>query len=667
MRHTGVISDWLLVSQVVGYTVSTVIVLLLAALVRRAARFDDACAYGLLVWSVLLWNAGNLVAGVGMLVGVPFEAPLVHTAMVVALSGAALSPAGALFMWHRLERPSAASIWLVRASFSMGVILTLWLWTQHALGSPLKDTLLGPLIGYHTSAFFVLGAWVFYRGRTTLASRMGIGMAGLGALGVGLSVLLEKGVSPIEAGTNTTLFEVTRQISTHLMTLGALLFLARFRFADVFIRQSLRMIAAVLLGVLCAVGLARPSIAATPFAATQGPAIALVLGTLAVAALLLSFTAVDRLVVAVVDRWLFQQPDYDRALARLRDALAGERDRAALHERTTRLVRDTMTLQDLRVASNVAVTKASPVVTVPVQTSDGAQDVLEATPRWDHPTLLDREIEFLRASATMLGKRLDAVCREQDEIDRLTREADLRRQVSEATLRALQAQVNPHFLFNTLNTIADLIQEDPAGAEAMTLRLAEVFSHVLTNGDRPFSSVHEEMEFLRTYLTIEEARFGDRLHVAFAVDPEAAHAIIPSLILQPAVENALKHGLSRKIGSGHLLISAIVDGGELQLSVEDDGVGPSTSLRTSPSTSLRASPSTSLRTSPSTLLRASPSTRAPAARSLRTGGVGLRNIAERLETLYADRASVRFGPAARGGSVVTVRLPLHAHDQEPVG
>jgi two-component system LytT family sensor kinase len=302
-----------------------------------------------------------------------------------------------------------------------------------------------------------------------------------------------------------------------------------------------------------------------------------------------------------------------------------------------------MALQDVRLMPAAAVTNDVSVVTIPVQTSAGVQDVLEATPRWDHPTLLDREVEFLRAAATTLGHRIDAVRREQGEIDRLTREADLQRQVSDATLRALQAQVNPHFLFNTLNTIADLIQEDPAGAEAMTLRLAEVFSHVLSNGHRPFSSVREEMDFLRTYLTIEEARFGDRLHVVFAVDPAAAHAVIPSLILQPAVENALKHGLSRKIGSGHLTISAVVEGDELQLSVEDDGVGPSTSLGTSPST------------------------HASSPRSLRTNGVGLRNIAERLETLYADRASVRFGPAPLGGSVVTVRLPLHAHDQEPVG
>ncbi len=636
MFHSGIVSEWLLVTQVVGYTASTVIVLLLAALVRRAARFEDARPYALLVWAILLWNAGNLVAAAGVLLGVPFDSGLVGIAMFAAFCGAALSPAGALIMWHGVDRPSGGSMWLAHFSLAVGMLLIALLGAPKILGgASASEHLLWNLLAYHVALFFGIGGWKFYRsGRTTLASRLGIGMAGLGALVVGVSVFLEKGIMPSEPPAVLSL-GIGRQVATHVMTLGALLFLARFRLADVFIRQSLRMIAAVLLGVMCASVLARLPTDASPLAGGSMMAVTFVAGALAIAALLLSFAAVDRLIVSIVDRWLFRQPDYERALTRLRDELAGARDRTALHEHAARFVRETMALQHARVTPAALAMKDANVVIVPVPTADGAQDLLEATPRWDHPTLLGREVQFLRAAATTLGHRLDAVSREQEEIDRLTREADLQRQVSEATLRALQAQINPHFLFNTLNTIADLIQEDPAGAEAMTLRLAEVFSHVLTNGHRPLRSVRDEMEFLRTYLTIEEARFGDRLHVTFVVEPAAEHAIIPSLILQPIVENALKHGLSRKVGSGHLTISAICDHDDLLLSVEDDGVGPS-----APSTPHRATPST---------------------------GVGLRNIAERLDTLYADRASVRFEPASRGGTVVTVRLPLHAHDQEPVG
>ena len=192
-------------------------------------------------------------------------------------------------------------------------------------------------------------------------------------------------------------------------------------------------------------------------------------------------------------------------------------------------------------------------------------------------------------------------------------------QVTEAEFRALRAQTNPHFLFNCLSTIADLVVRNPAGAETMTLRLAEVFRHVLDHSSRPLTSIRDEIEFLRTYLYIEEARFGDRLQVKIDVAPEMERAQIPSLILQPLVENALKHGLGPKPGPGHLTITVRADGDRLIMTVEDDGMGPS------------AHPGK---------------------------GLGLANIAERLQTLYQDRASVSLRPREAGGSIATVVIPF---------
>jgi two-component system, LytTR family, sensor kinase len=644
MDHTGsgAFVEWLLLSQVVGYTVATVIVLLLSMLVSRAARYEDPRPYVLLVGSVLLWNGSNLLAAVAVMAGIPAESVVVRAIMAAAFSGGALSPGAALVMWSHLDRRSARSGGLIAAAFGVGLVLAILMWASLVLGWPrLSIKPLWTALAYHVMVFFGLGAWMFYGGHKALpAARAAIGMAGVGAIGVGLSVALQKGPVDVAHGPalahvdslETAVFEVVRQISTHVMTLGALIFLARFRFADVFVRQSLRLIAAAVLGLAAAGAVVA---AQSPIGARFGvhaSSALLATGALVIAVLLIGFALVDRLIVALVDRWLFQQPDYETALRRLRDELSAHREREALHAVTTQAVRDTLGLRDARIMSRDDGEAAERVERIPIRASDGRGDMLDVTPRWDHPTLLAREIDFLRDAATALGERLDVVHREREEVDRRTHEAELRRQVSEATLRALQAQVNPHFLFNTLNTIAHLIQDDPAGAEAMTLRLAEVFSHVLTGGHRPFSSVREEMDFLRTYLTIEEARFGDRLRVAFAVEPRAEHVVIPSLILQPAVENALKHGLSRKIGPGHLTISAAIDGADLRLSVEDDGVGPNGSAARRPS-----------------------------------GGVGLRNISERLRTLYADRATLRFEAAPQGGSVLTVRLPLHHHDQEPAG
>jgi len=255
---------------------------------------------------------------------------------------------------------------------------------------------------------------------------------------------------------------------------------------------------------------------------------------------------------------------------------------------------------------------------VPITLEGSVSHVLLISPGTDRPSLVTRHLNYLQTIAAQCGYRLDALHREEEAVERQSREALLQQQVAEAELRALRAQINPHFLFNCLNTIADLVVRNPAGAETMTLRLAEVFRHVLDHSSRPLTSIRDEIEFLRTYLYIEEARFGDRLRVKIDVAPELEHEQIPSLILQPLVENALKHGLGPKPGPGHLIITVRGEGDRLQMTVEDDGMGPGTRP---------------------------------------SKGLGLANIAERLQTLYQDRASVSLQRREAGGSVATVVIP----------
>jgi two-component system LytT family sensor kinase len=258
-------------------------------------------------------------------------------------------------------------------------------------------------------------------------------------------------------------------------------------------------------------------------------------------------------------------------------------------------------------------------VLIPVVTGGHVTYLLVAMPGAARTGLVSHDLDYLRAIAALFGNRLDALGRERESIERQSREALLLQQVTEAELRALRAQINPHFLFNSLNTVADLIVRDPARAETMTLRLASVFRHVLAHSSRPLTTVRDEIDFLRAYLYIEEARFGDRLRVEFAIDAVAEGEPVPSLILQPLVENALKHGLGPKPGPGHLTISASVEGRILRLRVEDDGMGPGSRRESQ--------------------------------------GVGLSNVAERLATLYQDRASVAMEAREGGGCRVTLLLP----------
>ena len=167
--------------------------------------------------------------------------------------------------------------------------------------------------------------------------------------------------------------------------------------------------------------------------------------------------------------------------------------------------------------------------------------------------------------------RLEASLREVEEV-RLV-EARLRETAARAELAALQAQINPHFFFNTLNTIASLLEDDPEAAEEVLHRLAGLFRYTFKASDTTHVSLDEELEFTRDYLAIERARFGDRLEVEWDIDPESRSVLVPGLLLQPLVENAIGHGIAPRVEGGRVRISSRLVDRTLHLDVVDDGVG----------------------------------------------------------------------------------------------
>ncbi len=175
---------------------------------------------------------------------------------------------------------------------------------------------------------------------------------------------------------------------------------------------------------------------------------------------------------------------------------------------------------------------------------------------------------------------------------------------SEAELSALQARINPHFLFNTLNSIAALIGDDPAKAEQMVGQLSSLMRYALQSNRAGVASVDDELTIVRGYLEIEAVRLGDRLLYEIDVDPTLRGVELPMLLLQPLVENAIKHGIAPKIGGGRLSLRGWRDGDSAQFAVADNGDGDESSAST------------------------------------RGMGEGLTNVRLRLEALYGDRASV---------------------------
>lgn len=140
-------------------------------------------------------------------------------------------------------------------------------------------------------------------------------------------------------------------------------------------------------------------------------------------------------------------------------------------------------------------------------------------------------------------------------------------------LKALRAQINPHFLFNALNAIAGWIPRDPARAEHTVERLAEVFRYTLRGSETEWVRLSEEIEFARAYLDVEKARFGERLAVEVNVGEGTGEARVPAMIVQTLVENAVKHGVARRRAGGRVSILSNRDGSKLHIEVRDDGPG----------------------------------------------------------------------------------------------
>ena len=201
------------------------------------------------------------------------------------------------------------------------------------------------------------------------------------------------------------------------------------------------------------------------------------------------------------------------------------------------------------------------------------------------------------------------------------RSARLETRLMESQLQALQQQLQPHFLFNTLHAISTLVHRDPDKADLMVERLSDLLRVTLRKVGVQEVELAEELEYLRAYLDIEQIHFGNRLRVEYRVDAAAMDALVPTLILQPLVENAIRHGLEPMTRAGTLTIEAQADGDTLWLRVRDDGAGLPKTWK-------------------------------------RREGVGLTNTRSRIDRLYGEEAALTVRENPGGGVLVDIYIPL---------
>ncbi len=625
--------------DLIGYTTGLLITLVLLVLTLRAAKLPGTPIANI-IFAVcgLLWSAGGLARAASLGSGITELRGVAAAALSLQYTGAAAFPIAILAIWRRFaiqdwQRRAARILNIVAIASASAIALSFWL---HLLP---RGTLVA-LTAYNAGVLLIAGPLVSLRRATTPRS---VYIPSYAILCAALAVGIFSIVVHLKAPSLAPSFAGAHLVLVLLVMIFAFLLFARFRYADLFVRYTVRILLASAWAFTMVITAQSEFMWHAVNRMSSPAAMHVFLVLITATCLLLSFTFVDERISGLVSRMIFRAPDYREAarqytnqvrdLHRESELLAAleEAARAPLGLAAARVVlfdglpwpKGIADGEITEIDHRDPLCQLLPIQNVeilaPITFGGRVSRVLLISPGTERPSLVTRHLNYLQIIAAQCGYRLDALRREEEAVERQSREALLLQQVTEAELRALRAQINPHFLFNCLNTIADLVIRNPARAETMTLRLAEVFRHVLDHSSRPLTSIRDEIEFLRTYLYIEEARFGDRLRVKFDVAPELEGAQIPSLILQPLVENALKHGLAPKPGPGQLIVTVRADGDRLQMTVEDDGMGPS------------KHPSK---------------------------GLGLVNIAERLQTLYQDRASVSLRQREAGGSIATVVIPL---------
>ena len=206
-----------------------------------------------------------------------------------------------------------------------------------------------------------------------------------------------------------------------------------------------------------------------------------------------------------------------------------------------------------------------------------------------------------------------------------------------ARMEALQSQINPHFLFNTLNSISSLVRFDPDTARGLIVKLASILRRLLRKTDA-FIPLSEEVEFIDDYLDIEVVRFGrDKLRVVKDLDPNSLDVLVPSMMLQPLVENSIKHGLSPKVEGGSIIIRSRVENERLLVEVEDDGVGMAGGAFLEKPSGVGGT------------------------------GIGMANVAERLKVLFGETSKLVVNNSPTGGTLVQISVPIYQANEVAQG
>ena len=612
-----------LLVNLLGFSVGVALYILLAAMMvrHRSSRRAEGVNLLLLTTSVLglLWNLGELYSFVQRDFGGPEISPI-----LIAVSFSALGFLPSVVV-HSAQADEKGTHWLTFAAYGLSVLATVMHFHSAFVEAAVPSAFALQTLTFGSLA--LTAGLLIFNLRQTLEKKA-----------IWATALLVFAVSALHLSSEREGSAWYVELIAHQSSLPLALVILyqnyRFAFADLFLKRaiSLILLAALALGlyVFVAVPLLRYH---ETHDRNDVQAAAMILGLWIATALV--YSGIYRFAVWLVDKVLLHRADY----ARLQIEIAHEVETcesidevlASICGRLSKTL--TAKVCNWDEYSEGAINQTSyPSVNF---SSDEARFIL---PTAEHPQfaivlgeffggrrLLSEEIALLESVALLAARRIDVIRVSQERYVQKFREQEFAKLATEAQLTALRSQINPHFLFNALTTIGYLIKTTPDKAVETLLRLTQLLRGVLKSTGE-FSTLGEELRLIESYLDIEHARFEERLTVNIDVPKDLEGIKVPSLILQPVVENAIKHGISENKNGGEVRITAELCGANgnstLNLTVWDSGAG------------------------------------AGASRSERSFGVGLQNIRERLAAYYGDQAEFTLKKVGQNGTEAAINLPV---------
>jgi len=591
----------------IGYVTGATLYAMLLVMVLRAPAADRLMVVtGALG---LVWNVGELLAG--GIVETPFmaAAPWLH-----ATAYAALGALATVVIHSVARRPGDAGPggrWLPAIAYASAGVATLLHAGAAAAGGSVPS---------RAALVVVTGAVVLLALVLLTASR-----GGRQRRVMWMTALTLFAVSAMHLGTGhedhePLAFELLGHHASIPLAFAILYEDFRFALADLFLKRALTLLAVV--AVVVAAWTMVPHGAADSVA-SEGMLLVLWVAS----ALLVPF--LQRAVSGFVDRFVLRRAGHDDVMERVAAALEHDREEALLEGVSAALAPALSATSVGWIAGGTPAGGHHGRPDVAVPTTEPPHYRLVVGPLADGRRLLSGDLALLERVAVLTARRIDALRLTDERYERMLREREMQALATEAELRALRAQINPHFLFNALTTIGYLIQQAPPRALDTLLRLTTLLRSVL-RPETEFTTLAHERELLTSYLQIEQARFEERLTVLLDIPADLNHIRIPSLIVQPLVENAITHGVAPSRDGGVVQVQARIigsgDGSSVEITVRNTGAP------------------------------------ADAGRSRRGSGVGLQNVERRLAGYYGEGAQLELLLDTASGTVARVTLPVsHEH------